>query len=140
MTYDEIKQQHVQSRRNPRDEEHRLQSACVRWFRIKFPQMAHNLFAVPNGGRRDKATGGRLKAEGVLAGVADLILLKANANYHGLLIEMKTKSGRQSDSQKEWQRLIEQDGYKYTVCRSLDEFQMEVSLYLDDKNEFYLLK
>ena len=59
-----------------RDEEHRLQSACVRWFRYQFPALAHSLFAVPNGGRRDAATGARLKDEGVLAGVSDLVLLQ----------------------------------------------------------------
>ena len=117
-------------RKAPADEEHRLQTACVRWFRMQYPTMSHNLFAVPNGGRRDKATGAKLKDEGVLAGVADLILLKQSIGYGALLIEMKTDTGRQAQSQKDWQEKIEKDGYKYVVCRSLEDFIREVEWYL----------
>lgn len=117
-------------RRHPGDEEHRIQCSCVRWFRLKYPQYAHNLFAVPNGGRRDQTTAAKLKAEGVLAGVADLILLRPNAYHGALLIEMKTRTGRQRDSQREWQRLIEADGYKYVICRSLDDFMLAINDYL----------
>lgn len=60
-------------RRPSRDEEHETQAACVRWFRAAWPGLRGRLFAVPNGGRRDAVTGARLKAEGVVAGVADLI-------------------------------------------------------------------
>ena len=92
--------------------------------------MKHNLFAVPNGARRDRVTGAKLKAEGVLAGVADLILLKSNRYYGALLIEMKTVKGRQSETQRQWQTAITADGYKYVVCRSLEEFISEVTEYL----------
>ena len=126
------RQNAVRSRKRPSDEEHRIQCACVQWFRYQHPECRHNLFAVPNGGRRDKTTGAKMKAEGVLAGVADLILLKSNANHGALLIEMKTRIGRQADTQREWQRLIERDGYKYVVCRSLEDFIREVDTYLQD--------
>lgn len=126
----------VKQRRKPRDEEHQIQCACVRWFRLQYPHYRHNLFAVPNGGRRDEVTAGKLKAEGVLAGVADLILLKSNANYGALLIEMKTRTGRQRDTQQEWQQLIEKDGYRYVVCRSLDDFMNEVNNYLATAEQF----
>lgn len=133
-TFEEIlaRQNAVRSRKHPDDEEHRIQCACVQWFRYQHPECRHNLFAVPNGGRRDKTTGAKMKAEGVLAGVADLILLKSNANHGALLIEMKTRIGRQADTQREWQRLIERDGYKYVVCRSLEDFIREVDTYLQD--------
>ena len=117
-------------RKHPDDEEHRIQSSCVRWFRLQYPSMRHNLFAVPNGGRRDKVSGAKLKAEGVLAGVADLALLKSNRFYGALLIEMKTRKGRQSEAQAGWQSLITKDGYKYVVCRSLDDFISEVRDYI----------
>lgn len=126
------RQNAVRSRKRPSDEEHRIQCACVQWFRYQHPECRHNLFAVPNGGRRDKTTGAKMKAEGVLAGVADLILLKPNAKHGALLIEMKTRIGRQADTQRKWQRLIERDGYKYVVCRSLEDFIREVDTYLQD--------
>lgn len=118
-------------RRRHREEEHRIQCSCVRWFSIKYPKLRAHLFAVPNGGKRDKVTAGKLKAEGALAGVSDLILLKSNKQYGALLIEMKTKDGRQSEEQRAWQEKITADGeYQYVICRSLDDFITEVTNYL----------
>ena len=62
-------------RKKPDDEEHRIQCECIRAFRYKYPNMNHNLFAVPNGGKRNKIIAGKMKAEGALAGVSDLIFL-----------------------------------------------------------------
>ncbi len=134
MTYEEMKTKYCVKniRSKPKDEEHKIQCSMVNWFRLKYPSMRHNLFAVPNGGRRDAVTGAKMKAEGVLAGVADLILLKSNRFYGALLIETKTKKGVQSQSQKEWQSKITEDGYKYVVVRSLDEFMRVVTDYLND--------
>lgn len=134
MTYEEMIEisKKVKVKKKPSDEEHQIQSACVKWYRLKYPKMRHNLFAVPNGGRRDGLTGAKLKEEGVLSGVADLILLKSNRFYGALLIEMKTKKGTQKDSQIEWERKITQDGYKYVVCRSVDDFMKVVTDYLND--------
>lgn len=133
MMFDELRRSYrTAKRKKPDDEEHRIQCACVKAFRYKYPKLRHNLFAVPNGGRRDAVTGARLKAEGVVAGVADLILLKSNRHYDALLIEMKTPKGRQQESQKEWERLITADGYKYVVCRSVDSFLKEIEEYLKD--------
>lgn len=132
MRFDEFRRQFNRTaRKPPSDEEHRIQCACVRWFRLKYPRLAARLFAVPNGGRRDGITGARLKEEGVLAGVTDLILLVPNADYHALLIEMKTPKGRQSESQKAWQWAVAgNDDYLYVVCRSLEEFMKVVEEYL----------
>lgn len=132
MTFDEMMAMQPKTRRKPRDQEHRIQSACVRWYRLQYPNMKHNLFAVPNGSKRDVVIGAKLKEEGVLAGVADLILLKSNRFYGALLIELKTPEGRQSDTQKEWQQKITNDGYKYVIVRSLEDFQREVKRYLED--------
>lgn len=132
MKYDEMLRMQNNIRKKPKQEEHRIQTAMVDWFRAQYPKMQHNLFAVPNGGRRDAATGAMLKAEGVLAGVADLILLKSNRNYGALLIETKTRKGKQRDSQKEWESKITKDGYKYVIVRSLDDFMCEVKSYLMD--------
>lgn len=120
------------SRKKYRNDEHKLQVSMVNWFRLQYPSMRHNLFAVPNGGRRDAATGRILKDEGVLAGVSDLILLKSNQHYGALLIETKTKKGTQRESQKEWESKITADGYKYVVVRSLDDFIKEVNDYPKD--------
>jgi len=122
-------------------DEHKLQCACVQWFNIQHRDLRGLLFAVPNGGARSKATAGMLKAEGVVPGVADLILLvprcfKAHDDdgwyntIHGLCIEMKTAKGRQSPEQKAWQVIVEAKGYQYAVCRSFDDFVRTINEYL----------
>ena len=116
-----------------RQEEHRIQCAIVKWFYYAYPQYRDGcLFAVPNGGHRNIQTAARLKAEGVTSGVADLLLLVPKREYHGLCVEVKTPVGRQSDNQKNWQRIIEAQGFKYCIVRSLDEFAELVRWYLDE--------
>ena len=134
MTYDEmIEKQHACNsiRKRPADEEHRLQVSCVRLFRMNHPHLSSLLIAVPNGGRRDAVTGAKLKAEGVVAGVSDLLLLVARGGFHGLCIEMKTPKGRQQDTQREWQKAVEAQGFRYALCRSVDEFISETDNYLN---------
>lgn len=107
-----------------------LQMQCVRWFRLQYPQLARLLHHSPNGGRRDAREGARFKQMGTQAGFPDLILLVASQGYHALLLELKTRTGRQQDSQKEYQQLAEAQGYRYVVIRSLDAFMDEVNTYM----------
>ena len=112
-------------------EESKLQQACVRWFRLQYPKYARLLFAVPNGGGRSKVEAAILKGEGVVAGVADLLLLVPTQKHPYLCIEMKTPKGRQSPAQRDWQREVEAVGAVYKVCRSLEEFMQIVNDYVD---------
>ena len=116
-----------------RNEESRIQRGCVQWFRLQHRDLAPLLFAVPNGGARDAVTGAILKAEGVVPGVSDLLLMHPNKDYHGLCIEMKKAKGKQSPAQMAWQIAVEKAGYKYIVCRSLEQFIGEVDGYLSDR-------
>lgn len=111
-------------------EEDRIQASFVRWFHYQHPRLKKMLFAVPNGGARSKATAGILKATGVVAGVADLILLVGNKDYNSLCIETKTQKGTQTQNQKAWQKEATQFCNKYVICRTLDDFIREVNSYL----------
>ncbi|MBR2399518.1 MAG: VRR-NUC domain-containing protein [Alistipes sp.] len=125
----------VKRRCKPRNLEHTLQCRVIRWFRLTFPNMRHNLFAVPNGGYRTKTTAALMKAEGQLSGVADLILLKRKGKCGALLLEAKVKGNYQSDNQKLWQSLIEADGYEYRIFHTLEEFIEIVTEYLSRPDE-----
>lgn len=111
-------------------EESNLQMICVRWFRLQYPALCYSLFAVPNGWGRSGQTGRILKAEGVLPGVADLQLQIPAGAYHGLCIELKTAQGKQSPVQLKYQNTVECNGYKYIICRSLDDFMNNINQYL----------
>jgi len=111
--------------------EAQLQSACVRWFRYQFPKLSKILIAVPNGGSRNPIEAINLKSQGVIPGVADLLLLASKKGYGCLCIEMKTEIGKQSKLQSEWQTEAEKAGNKYVLCRNFDEFRKEIINYLN---------
>lgn len=110
--------------------ESQTQRACVKWFRLQYPELALNLIAIPNGGSRPRVEAALMKAEGVTAGAADLALFVPSASAHGLFIEMKSANGRQRGSQKAWQQAVEAKGYVYAVCRSVEDFMSCVNKYL----------
>lgn len=107
-----------------------LQSNCITWFDLQYPKLSPLLFAVPNGGSRNVIEATNLKRQGVRPGVSDLILLFPRQGHGALLIEMKYGKGRQRTGQKKWQQVVEAAGYKYVICRSLEEFMREVNNYL----------
>lgn len=75
-------------------------------------------YAVPNGGQRSKRAAARLKAQGVVAGVADLgfVLSDGTAAW----MELKIPGNYQSAPQKAFQAQCEAIGVPYVVCYSLD--------------------
>jgi hypothetical protein len=112
--------------------ESQIQQQMVKWFGYKYPKCT--LFAIPNGHKRNAITGAILKREGVVAGVADLFLMKANQKYNGLWIEVKTDKGKQSESQKQFERKAIREGYKYVICKNIDQFINEVETYINDND------
>ena len=133
MRYDELKALHAtKPKRKLSNHESQLQIDCVKWFRMQYRQYSGCFFSVPNGGQRNKITAQILKAEGAMSGVSDLILLVPNEHYNGLCIEMKYGKGAQSDNQKDFEKNVTHWGYKYVVCRTIEEFIKEVNTYLKD--------
>ena len=112
--------------------ESHLQQMCISWFRLQYPDIGKLLFAVPNGGARNRTEAAIMKAEGVTAGVADLILLLGRGGFNALCIEMKTPDRRSvlSDAQIEWRSLAITNGNRHVVCRTIEEFQSEIRWYL----------
>lgn len=117
--------------------ESQLQSECVRWFRYQYPEYRLLLFSIPNGGKRNISTAKRLKAEGVVSGVADLFLAvpcqndEGEYNWLGYFIEMKYAKGKQTESQIEFQKEVEHQAYKYSTCNSFDDFKELIENYLE---------
>lgn len=95
--------------------EHDIQSAYFDWARLHY--VARRAFAIPNGGHRSKAAAGKLKAEGVRAGVLDIFLPVPRGAYHGLWIEMKSADGRVTPDQRSEIDALVRDGYAVAVCR-----------------------
>lgn len=115
--------------------ESQIQKDFVRWFRPRYASIEPLFFAVGNGGARNVWTAKIMKDEGVRAGVSDLILLIPRHGYAGLLIETKTPDGKQSESQKEFEKLATKYKYLYCVVRDLPTFQQLMMWYIEDKGE-----
>lgn len=102
------------------DTEHAHQRALFGWLNhmvlTQEHPMARLCFAVPNGGKRDPITAARLKAEGVKAGVPDVVYPVPRASWCGLFMELKAGNGRTSDDQDEWHTLLRQCGHAVAVC------------------------
>lgn len=113
------------------NQEASLQIVCVRWFNLRYPQYHTALFHVPNGGSRKSAREGyNMKLQGVVAGVADLLLLISRKGFGCLCIEMKTPKGKQQESQRAFEMCMRKVGNQYVICRSLEEFMNAINSYL----------
>lgn len=94
--------------------ESRIQQAYIEACRLH--PIARRAFAVPNGGARNKITAAILKAEGVLAGVPDVLLLEPRGKFHGLAIEFKDTSGRLTPEQRDMLQHLVEVGYCCAVA------------------------
>lgn len=113
--------------------EGKIQADCYSWFWNTFPQYRKCYFAIPNENNRADSSaisGAIRKAMGVTKGVADTFMAVRKGGYGGLFIEFKTEVGKQSPEQKQWQIIIENQGYLYRVIRSLEEFKELINWYL----------
>ena len=102
------------------DREGQEQAALMTELRIRMPDVADLIFHVPNGGHRVKAVAAKLKAQGVKAGIPDLVLPMARGGLFGLYIEFKATPQNDaaiSDSQHERLRKHNAQGYLAVVCR-----------------------
>lgn len=125
-------------------EESKLQQQCVAAFRAQFPQYAMLLVhPINEGSQYTRVTGAIHKAEGAVAGVADLLFFMpavfdaetaritgAPILAYGLAIEFKTDKGKMSQEQKDWARMIRAAGWAYEVVRSYESFQMLINGWL----------
>ena len=67
---------------------------------------------------------------GTTAGVSDLLLLLPRKGYGCLAIEMKTETGKQSESQKHWMDEMIAAGNKSVVCRNSSEAEQSIREYI----------
>lgn len=106
----------------PPPSEHDEQTALFTWAALNEwhePRLAL-LFAIPNGGHRSKATAGKLKAEGVKAGVPDVFLpaYHLGREQFGLFVELKrVRGGATSPEQRAWHDRLRRNGYRVEVCK-----------------------
>lgn len=82
---------------------------------IKFPGLF--VYAVEYGGeeRKDYGKLKELKAKGMRKGISDLTVI---GNGKIVFLELKTKTGKQSDAQKIFEQRVQLNGFDYLLARS----------------------
>ena len=110
--------------------EHAHQQAVFAWLNQYCPSIRKYTFAIPNGAtlastgdkRSAAIRGSKLVAEGMTAGVPDLMCATCRHGFAGLFIEMKKlKSGRVSDLQRDMHVLLTANLYAVRVCYTWQE-------------------
>ena len=108
------------------------QQQLIQWCRTD-PRYQY-LFHIPN-----ESVGGqgwliRNRQMGVKAGVPDLFYPVPAQGYHGMFIEMKTKTGRISKSQAKWIKALETVGYKCVIAHGWEEARDALINYTEETN------
>ena len=121
------------TRAKPVDREGLEQAALMAELRARMPEVADLIYHVPNGGHRVKAVAAKLKAQGVKAGIPDLVLPMARGGFFGLYIEFKATPPNDaaiSSSQHERIRKLNAQGYLAVVCRGHFDTMEQIRAYL----------
>jgi len=106
--------------------EHVEQRELIKWFRRTFPSVL--IFAIPNGGMRNKITAAKLKAEGVVPGIPDLFVPEWR-----LWVEMKRKKGGVvSQDQREVISSLEALGYPIIIGRGAENAKEQIARFYEN--------
>jgi hypothetical protein len=101
--------------------EESIQAECFTWFWTRFPAFRGTMFAVPNGGARNRAEAARMKSTGTVSGTSDLVWARSKGRV--VFIEMKNEIGMQSKEQEEFEKILILLGHEYVVIRSVAQFK-----------------
>ena len=109
--------------------EHEIQCTFFAMLPYTFPNIL--AFAIPNGGDRHPAVAGKLRAEGVQAGIPDVCVAEPRHRFHGLYLEFKRHGQHPSLEQQTKLEALRDRGYATAVVRSVDEAVLVLRDYLD---------
>ena len=113
--------------------EHDEQVALFKWaahMTFRYPEL-DLLFAIPNGGKRDKIIAIQLQREGVKPGVPDVCLPVPRQGWHGLFIELKYGRNTPTEYQLSWLERLTEHGYLAVVCYGWQDAVEVIKDYLE---------
>ena len=103
--------------------EDKIQQEAFIWFVNTYCLKHHEprllMFSVPNDSANITEQM-RKKATGLIAGVSDTIIVFPNKV---IFCEFKTPTGKQSDSQIDFENRVNKLGFEYWIVRDLEEFK-----------------
>jgi len=118
-------------------DEQKLQLECSKWLK-KFlyesgePQLYYH---VPNERKATMAQMARLKAQGVLSGVSDVVLPLRSGEFSGIYCELKKAGGSPSKEQKQFLNSVAKEGYLAIVVNDLATFKEVFTYYIEQRKQ-----
>jgi hypothetical protein len=116
------------------DKEQKLQFECARWLKkYLYERGLPQLFYHPqNEGMHKPQYRAKMKSQGVLAGVSDVVLPIRNEDFSGVYCELKRAGGTVSPEQKAFLDGVAAQGYLAVLINDLDTFKEVFVAYLLD--------
>ena len=124
--------------------EHQEQAAVISWWasyaatRNIDPRL---LFAIPNAAKRSYALANRMRKEGMVSGIPDLMLARPKifidatgapiTEFAGLFLELKRVGEKATPAQLEMIDLLRKQGYNCIVAQGADEAIRALKAYIE---------
>jgi len=105
-----------------------IQVEVFKWLRLQHKDIL--AFHVPNGGKRNQIEAARFKRMGVLAGVADILILEPRGKHPLLALELKSQGGKQTPYQLAFEANCIRRNIKYKVAHSFYQAKEIIDEYL----------
>lgn len=97
------------------------QIAAMDWLRAQHPKIAEHTLHIGNERKATYYMGYIMKRMGVLKGASDLFMAYPAGGFHGLFIEVKSKTGRPTAEQKAFIDRMRSVGYRAEICYGAEE-------------------
>jgi len=110
-----------------------MQIAFFKWLEYQYPEIRKVTTATGHGGSRHLLEAIKLKKEGLTAGFPDIACYMPKSGYAGFFMEMKSKNGRLTETQKNKIDLLVKNGYKVVVAYSFEEAVKVFMNYVEEK-------
>lgn len=109
--------------------EQKQQETIVTYLQLKHKNVR---FCASLGGQYQQYQSQRSKAirTGYVKGFPDLQICEARKGFHGLFIELKTKTGKPTKHQKKWIDDLNERGYLAKICYGIEEALYTIDNYL----------
>ena len=106
------------------------QIAAMDWLKLQHPEVAQYTMHIGNERKSSFYAGYIMKRMGVLKGASDLFIAWPAGKYHGLFIEVKSKTGKPTIEQIEFIQRVTDKGYYACLCFGAEQVIATIGWYL----------
>lgn len=106
------------------------QIAAMDWLRYQHPQLIPYTMHIANERKSSYFAGYIMKRMGVLKGASDIFMAWPCGGYHGLWMEVKTKTGKPTQEQLDFIARMNGVGYYATVCYGAEQVINTIQCYI----------